>query len=279
MSSTTKTALRVGRISYLNCAPFYEGLEQSLETPFEFKESYPQAINQAMQEGLLDIAPVSSFEYLKHQNLYQVLPGVSISTREYARSVLLFSKVKLDDLKGKTLALTHESASSSVLLQLLLQERFGAEQKFVVTKLDPEKALERFDGVLAIGDKALFFETDAFVYKYDLGELWWKVTGKPFCFALWVVRKSFAQENTRLVQNFSEALRCNVAQNLEQIELLVESKLSVNVLDKQYAKIVGYLSSLLYNLNEDVLSGLKEYYKQAYEKGFSKEPKPLDFFE
>ena len=96
----TQTKLRIGKIRYLNCLPFYFGLAEifrakGLEPEMSFFETYPVEINLAMQRGEIDAAPVSSLEYLQHQDDYLLLSDLAIGTRLFARSVLLLSKKRL----------------------------------------------------------------------------------------------------------------------------------------------------------------------------------------
>jgi len=57
----TKVVSRVGKIRYFNCLPFYFGLEDALHNfDVTYLEKDPVGINQAMKEGEIDIAPISS---------------------------------------------------------------------------------------------------------------------------------------------------------------------------------------------------------------------------
>lgn len=44
------------------------------------------------------------------------------------------------------------------------------------------------------------------LFVYDLGELWYNLTGKPFVFALWLIRKEAALSERRLVSQFYKDL-------------------------------------------------------------------------
>ncbi len=201
---------RVGQISYTNCVPFYHQLQG-----FDFLKAVPAEVNQAMHEGKVDIAPVSSLEYLNHAEDYYVIPGFAIAAREFSGSVILFSKKKIESLNGDTIALTRESLSSSALLKILLKFNYQFENDFTVEESDPEAMLKKHQAALVIGDDALFYQPKEFVYKYDLAELWWHWTGKPFCFAVWAVRRGFADRSPETVEQFSQDLK----RNLESLTL------------------------------------------------------------
>ena len=82
---------RVGKIAYVNTAPFYFNLFEG-QPISPFLEGTPAQINQLMAKGKLDFAPISSLEYALHQDQYFLLPGLCIGSRDFSRSVLLFSR-------------------------------------------------------------------------------------------------------------------------------------------------------------------------------------------
>lgn len=117
---TLKTKLRIGKISYINAIPFYHGLGDSEALPLEFYPAYPTKINEAVEKGELDLAPISSLAYLKNQKEYLLLPHLAIGSRDFSGSVLLISREKIENLNGKEIALTPQSLSSVALLKILL---------------------------------------------------------------------------------------------------------------------------------------------------------------
>lgn len=278
MTSSTKTKIRLGKISYLNCLPYYFELDKNDYFDFQYFESYPQEINRAMRAGELDIAPVSSLEYLNHQDQYLILPDQSISSHNFSSSVLLFSKEELLLLQDKEIAVSRESLSSVALLKILFHYRYHIKASFVKKAAQPQEMLKTFSAGLVIGNEALFYTPKDFVYKYDLGELWWQWTEKPFCFALWVVSRQFAEENPAEVANFVTVLRERRIKNLGNIESLIKNSLNLSFLDKKFSKIFGYLFNLYYDLDESTLEGLNLFYKYAHELGLSPKPKPLEIF-
>jgi chorismate dehydratase len=280
---TTQAKLRIGKIRYLNCLPFFFGLVETLrgkgvEPEVSFFESYPSEINQALERGEIDAAPVSSLEYLQHQDDYLLLPDLAIGTRLFARSVLLFSKKKIEQLNGAVIALSRESLSSAVLVRILLAKKYHHRNTFELTEQDPEAMLQKYPAALVIGDQALFCQPKELIYKYDLGELWHSWTGKPFVFALWTVRKSFAVREPELLKTFLEGLRKNLSQNLSDPEGLLKRALGIAPSDKRFCQMLGYLVNLQYTLEADMKEGVLRFFELAYEEGLAPAPKPLEFF-
>lgn len=275
-----RATLRIGRIRYTNAIPFYHGLFQ--EHPpfgFEFYEDCPANLNLAMREGKIDIAPISSLEYLNHQDDYRLLPDLAIGSRDFSGSVLLLSKEKIEGLGKARIALSRESLSSAALLKILLKFRYKLENQFVETDSNPEQMLSRNKAALVIGDDALFYQPKEFVFKYDLSELWWNWTQKPFCFAVWAVRREFAENYRKETAAFYRALRRNLDRNLVDLERLVKEALHMSFIDKRFPQVFGYLFNLSYGLDAEMREGLAIFYRLAHRMQLSPAPKRPEFFE
>lgn len=188
--------LKLGHIDYLNCAPFFHYLRAS-GFAGEIVKGVPAQLNKMLADGGLDVSPSSSFEYGQHFEDYQLMPGHSISALRRVQSVLLFSPVPIDQLAGRCVYLTGESATSVHLLRVILQEFYGWDN---VPSRVPEQPVEEFlqrgEPVLLIGDRALRASLSMgpeLGYQYDLAELWYRHTGLPFVFALWIVHRQACQ--------------------------------------------------------------------------------------
>ncbi len=275
-TSAVRLKARIGRIHYINTIPFYHGLVSDRE--MQFYENFPTKVNLAMRKGQIDIAPVSSLEYLNNQQKYLLLPGLAIGARDFSGSVLLFSKVKINDLDGKTIALSRESLSSAVLLRILLRFRYKFQNRFVLTGEEPGTMLDKHQAGLVIGDKALSFRPEGFCYKYDLSELWWNWTEKPFCFAVWAVQRRFARDNPEVLSALYHTIIRNREKNLADIETLIKESLQMSFLDPDFSKIFGYLFNLNYTLDPAMEEGLSLFYRLAHRLGLSPRPRALEFF-
>lgn len=276
MKSVLGTKIRVGQISYTNCIPFYHNLQGG---DLEFFKAVPADLNAAMKNGEIDLAPVSSLEYLLRAKDYLLLPHFSIGARDFSGSVLLFSKEKMEGLDGASIALTRESLSSVTLLKILLKFKYKFDNSFAVADSNPEEMLKKHKAALVIGDDALFFKPKEFVYRYDLGELWWNWTEKPFCFAVWAVRKKFALKHPEEVAGFCRRLGTNLYKNLSDIEALVKQSMGMNFMDERFSKVFGYIFNLNYGLDETMIEGLELFYRLAHRLKAAPKPEPLQFFE
>jgi chorismate dehydratase len=62
-----KKRLLIGEIPYANLFPiFYTLKKESDLSGYEFVEGVPSALNKKIREGLIDVSPSSSIEYLRH---------------------------------------------------------------------------------------------------------------------------------------------------------------------------------------------------------------------
>ena len=105
------------RASYAETVPF----------PFKLVEGIPTELNRLLYEGKVDVSPSSSIEYAMNPGRYLLLPNLSITSKNKVMSILLESKVPIEELNKKVVALTTASATSVVLLRILLEVRHDVE--------------------------------------------------------------------------------------------------------------------------------------------------------
>ncbi len=282
MKAETQAKLRLGRIGYLNTFPFYHGLATSGgENLFElsWQTGTPAQINQAMQEGRIDIAPVSSLEYLNHQDQYLLFPELCIGSRDFSASVLLLSREQISGLDGAAISLTEESLSAATLLKILLHFKFRFTNPFRVEPSNAEAMLSQSKACLVIGDEALFFRPKEFIYKTDLSQLWWDWTELPFCFSVWAVRRPYYEKHAAEVNSFYRTLKSNTERNLLDIEKILKDGLQITLADEKFPIVFGYLFNLNYYLDDEMQHGLELFYRLAHRLGVAPKPRQLNFIE
>src|SRR3990172_1002179 len=187
-----QTRLRIGRIPYANLFPIYSMLEKIGEPhPYEFITGVPSAVNRLLREGLIDVSPSSSIEYLRRRDEYVLIDNHSISSFGPIGSILLFSKRPIETLGGLTILTTSQSETSIALLGIILSKFYDLSCPLKPADEPLAGGLASSSAYLLIGDDAL---REALkwprLYIYDLGDIWYRHTGLPFVFALWIARKS-----------------------------------------------------------------------------------------
>ncbi|MGD2081048.1 MAG: menaquinone biosynthesis protein, partial [Nitrospirota bacterium] len=148
--------LRIGRIPYLNLLPIFRTVELECDcSDYEFVDGYPSALNAMLREGRIDVSPSSSIEYLRRPGDYDLVDGHSISSMGAIESILLFSRVPLRELGGREIFVTHQSETSTALLEVILRQFEGAACAISVSSTPFNEAIRLHPAFLAIGDEAL----------------------------------------------------------------------------------------------------------------------------
>ncbi len=270
--------LRVGHITYANCAPFFHFLRRA-GFEGEIVPGVPAQLNRMLSEGEIDVSPSSSFEYARGWRDYQLLPNLSISSRGPVKSVLLFASRPLEDLEGQAIALTGESATSIHLLEILLREFLGFRSVRLGPSKGPvEETIAAGGNALLIGDRALKAAGTANpeCRIYDLGELWKACTGLPFVFALWIIRRDAAREKrSELLQLHSRLLESR-KMAFASLENLAAQSVEKEWMEEH--KLVDYWKAMSYDLDEEHLAGLMLYFELCVKYRFIPEMPEIRFF-
>lgn len=269
--------LRVGHIAYANCVPFFHYLA---ECGFagETVPGVPSRLNALLAEGQIDLSPSSSFEYGRNGADYLLLPDFSISSRCAVQSVLLFSCRPIEHLAKIPIAFTGESATSINLLRILLMEFFGFTTP---AEIRPDDSVEEHIAAggagLLIGDRALRASLAGVApWVYDLGELWWRFTGLPFVFALWIVHRRAAEiKNAQLVL-FQEQLRCSLHKALSDPEGTAARVPEYGWFGKE--RLAAYWQAMDYDFSAAHRRGLELFFRLAVKHRLLSQVPKLRFF-
>ena len=261
--------MRVGYIDYLNSLPVYHGLETGavpMPAGMRLVKAPPTTLNAALSAGELDVSPVSSVHYARHADELVLLPDLSINSTGFVHSVCLFYRNSVESLKGGRVCVTGESATSHVLLRILLENRLGFEVERVQGDADLEDVGHRYEGALLIGDSAL---RAVLAYpnlgRLDLAEEWTRWTGLPMVFAVWAARKEFAQRDPDGLRAAHQALLAGKAWGRAHRADVVD--LARRRLFLSRAFMDRYFRDLNYDLDAPKLAGLQRYFSLAAELG------------
>ena len=106
-------SVRVGCVKYLNARPLIRGWPGNVEF------DHPSALCQRLAKGQLDVALVSSFEFLRNP-IYRIVDDVSISSDGPVYSVVVAHRGEFSDIEEIELDPASETAVN--LLRCLLAE-------------------------------------------------------------------------------------------------------------------------------------------------------------
>jgi predicted solute-binding protein len=200
--------LRIGCVKYLNARPLIYGW------PGEVSFDHPSALCEKLASGALDVALVSSFEFLRNP-VYTLVDGISIASRGPVHSVFVAHSGKLEEIEE--IEVDPASQTSVNLLRCLLAET-GLNPKFVVRSRLMQRAITPRLAKFFIGDQAIRFrdETDNTFQFWDLGEEWQKRTSLPFVYALWLIRPEVGSPKP-----IADALRACRDNNLRELDPVI----------------------------------------------------------
>ena len=221
-----------------------------------------------LRSGEIDVANCSIFEGLQQPGL-ALVPNISISADGAVKSVRLFSKVPLVDMR--TVALDTSSLTSTALTRILLKESFGVTPEYHHHAPDLSAMLAQFDAGLIIGDLKLFdLEPNTIVY--DLGQGWKDLTGMPFVYAGWLAREDRASaEMIRL-------LTAAKAWGVEHLEpLAVKWAAAMNLPPDRCRDY--FFNVMNYDLLADQLEALRCFQRKCLDHGLISSIHPLPILE
>jgi chorismate dehydratase len=273
--------LRISAISYLNTAPLMWDFEHgSAGSAFDISYTLPSRCAASLQDGSADIGIIPAAAYTAIPDL-AILPEVAIASHRAVRSILLASNVPLEGIQ--TVALDTSSMTSVALVKVLFARWWGGSENRTFIPMAPNihQMLTLCDAGLVIGDPALKIDRSRYI-TYDLAEEWIRVTGKPFVFAFWAVRRAALQND-----HDRDAPR-----GLDLAAIFQESRDhglmpgNLNQIAQEWSPRVGlsevavktYLTeNIHYHLDSACLEGLRLFYRYAQECGALPAAPPLRF--
>lgn len=268
--------LRIGQIEYSNCTPLYHLLREQFDCGgYEFVSGVPAELNALLATGQIDVCPSSSIEYALHPERYRILPQLSISSNGAVASVLLFSRIPIEELHGQTIKLSSESATSVNLLKILMVQRYNCACSYTVNSQKTADALDSSPALLLIGDAALRASmTGTSMFVYDLGSIWRDWTGLPFVFALWLCRNEVAAD-PHLVELFYRLIEAKRLAPLHHERILRYAHEASWMPRERLLKY--WRDNISYNLEEESVAGLMTFYEKCYELELIKSVPILNF--
>ncbi|HWR58863.1 MAG TPA: menaquinone biosynthesis protein [Thermodesulfovibrionales bacterium] len=259
--------MKIGKINYANLFPIFYALSRIPDcAEYEFIEGVPSEVNRLLREGEIEISPSSSIEYLRRESLYSLIEGHSISSFGPIGSILLFSKRPVETLDGLTILTSSQSETSVALLDIILRKFYDFHCALLPTSAPLAKAMASHSACLLIGDDAL---REALkwpkLYIYDLGDIWFKNTGLPFVFALWIARSSFCKSEPLLCERFKDNLDVAKKQALRSLKEIGGKSSLAAVLSED--EIVSYWEGISYDLGDEHRKGLTLFRQYSVELG------------
>lgn len=271
--------LSLGKVAYINCEPVYYGIEQgAIPAECRIVDGTPAELNRMLEAGDLDLSVISAIEYARHSDRYLILPDLAIGSDGPAESVLFLSRVKPTDLDGRSVYLSRDSLTSVFLVKLLLAKAFGVRQRFLPAATETADRLpENIAGVLLIGDPALRAR-DQLPFTLDLGQGWKELTGLPFVFGLWAVRRDVYRRHREETHRLHRALLDSKRYSLARLDEICAAVCQRVGLDRDACAV--YLKERLsFDLTPRHLEGLQLFFTQLEAEGELPSTPALEFID
>jgi chorismate dehydratase len=226
----------------------------------------------------VDVAIIPAIEYQRIPRL-AVLPGIAIASKRAVRSLLVVSKVPIEQVRR--LALDLSSRSTAVLVRLLAEGWWRIPAEFTDAEPDLAAMLESNDAALIIGDPALRLAErhDAGepllpgagpLRVYDVIEQWRAWTARPGVLAFWAARRGAA--TPEMVADFHTSKDYGLA-HLEEIAANAAA-----ILGLPQSRLERYLrENIDYSLDAENRAGLELYFEKAARASLISRVRPLEF--
>jgi len=212
--------------------------------------------------GLVPIAALAVNPRLR------ILPGCTIASRDYVRSLLLVRRAHQPLTTIRTVAADTASRTTIAHTRLLFHHWGNPRAAFVPMAANLDAMLARADAAILIGDPALlaleeranqFERTGEELVYHDLAHEWRSLSGLPFVSAVWAAAPDI--DPRRLDIAAADFIRSR-DHGLAHIELLASEWSRKMPLDD--STIRTYLSeNIHYILDDQCLEGMKCFFRMA----------------
>lgn len=239
----------LGVIDYINALPLTYAIERGkVDFGWKMKKGVPSKLNTLISRGDIDAGFVSSIEYARRG--YKLLP-YSVGSDGEVMSVLLCS-LSTPLRKIRSVRLTDESATSSVLLKALM--KFAYRMKVEYTG-------HYADSYLTIGDGALrAYESG--VPHLDLGEAWKRFSGARMVFGVLAARPGLGEGELDYITDKIGESREWCSRNMDEVVSFASSSTGIGS-----DLIRRYYSRLTYTMGPDDVDGLRKFLGYAKRLG------------
>ena len=246
----------IGRVSFSNCDPIFDGIDPK----WTILSAPPAWLTGHIMRRDCIAAPIPSADYASNSDELMLLPDIGIVSNGKVGSVLLFGNRPIENMRD--IALPTDSSTSKVLLSWIVKNR-GLDPKFIETGPDINSMLEKCDGALLIGDRAILASiSHPELVRMDLGAEWTKVTGLPMVFGVFVARRDSSKD----------ILRRAHSEMIKQVELFENDQIWRSSVISRTAKKLGFpedrvadyfRSEVRNRMSQDDIDGLLLFLEEA----------------
>ena len=228
-------ALKVGRIPYMICEPFYFDTERR---GLQLVDTRPQTAAADIEQGIIDAALVPIGDTFGKEDRFQPVGGFCIACTDRAGSMFLYSRQPIAELSDARIAIAAEAVTAGKLLQALLALHYQVQPQAYVS---PQ---EEHDAFVVSGDAGLRQRRGArgFPHRYDLGEEWYNWMRLPFVIARWMARREVDSKALALLE---DTLYVGLEDGVDHLYHISEPRENLLMLPRD---VVEYVQGIRYYL-------------------------------
>ncbi len=245
-------SLKVGRIPYMICEPFYFDTERR---GMQLVDTMPNRAVEDIEQGVIDASLVPVVDTYEKEDLLQPVGGFCIASTDRSGSVFLYSKTPVEELGGARVALIDDSKTSVKLLQVLL------EQKYQVKPAEYVGLRDEHDAFMVMGDRGLRQRRGArgFPHRYDLGEEWFAWTRLPFVYARWMARHGIDSQQLAVLE---DTLYVGLEDGVDNLYHIAEPRENLLMLPRDVVEYVQGIRFYLGMTEQKSMRIFREYVEQ-----------------
>ncbi len=287
--------LRISIVEFLNTAPLVWGFTDGpLAGRYDLSFAVPSQCAEDLKAGRADVGIIPAIEYQRMENGV-ALPGMAVAAKNEVRSILVVSKVPID--QARSFALDINSRSSVGLVRVLCQRHWNIAPEFIDSPPDADEMLGRADAALIIGDPALRLRLKVdelqakvpqgkdggcgtedeplvkgvqMLFVYDVAQQWREMTGHACVLAIWVARRGSV--TPEIVADFQASREYGLAHIGEIAEgAALKLDLPPRALERYLTENIDF------SLDEENLAGLNLYYQECARAGLIPRVRELEF--
>lgn len=231
-----------------------------------------QSLNKRALNGELEVTAISAHGYLKVQDNYRILSCGASMGEGYGPIVV--SKNRLDDLKGKKVAVPGKLTTAYLLLCIYADGFTPVEVPF--DEIIDEVLSGNVDAGLLIHEGQLTYKDFGLELLFDIGEMWAEETSLPMPLGLNVMRRDIPEGLDREVHRVhKESIEYALSNKEEALEYAMQFGRGMDR-DVGEKFVLMYVNEYTRDLGEKGYNSLVYLYDRAYDKGIISEKPKLD---
>ena len=251
--------LKVGALHFTNAYPLFFALHKKI-IPNDLTISWgtPIEINDMLNCGEVDVAMISSVDFLNHRFSYILLADLGIAGTEKIVSVRLFFKGKNPNLHNSPLYVPALSATSAHLIQKICAHFWHIKPHIQPYPCTTKELFDQPHPFLLIGDLCLEHHDQQSHSSIDLAKVWHDATKKSFIFAVVATRNDAFQRAPDEIRDFHRLLEDSYRWARNNIDVIV--KRAVQKTKRSEPFMLKYYSTIEYRLMSKHFHGLDYFF-------------------